>query len=278
MRITVFTGNQPRHLALIEALHRQGHAVTALIEATTLRPGASPDLFASGSVLEAYFQRVRAAETRLFGVSRPLPDGVRVQILRLGDVSGLDRGEVAHALSADVFLLFGCSHVRGWLAETLIQQGAVAVHMGLAPWYRGNSANFWALYDGCPHLVGATLYRIDHRIEAGELLFHALPPWYSDPFDLGMAAVAAMIKGIVAFLPDLKGWQGIAQDLSLQRRDTRRRDFTEAVACEFLDRPAHLGEIVPSSQRRPESGLIRPFFLDRCEPYDDFAKAEFQHR
>lgn len=277
MRITVFTGNQPRHLALIDSLHRQGHAVTAVIEVTTLRPGLTPDLFASGSGLRAYFDRVRAAEARLFGVSRPLPDGVRVQILRLGDLSCLDRAELSHALSGDLFLLFGCSHVTGWLADLLIQRAAVAVHMGLAPWYRGNSANFWALYDGRPDLVGATIYRINHRIEAGDILFHTVPPWQSDPFHLGMAAVDAMIKGIGAHVHHLDVLQGIAQDLSLQRRNMRRRDFTEAVAYEFLDPPRHLEEIVPSFQRRPESGLIRPFFSDRCEPYDDFAKAEFQH-
>lgn len=262
MKVCLFTGNQPRHLALVEALCQAGHDVRVVYEVSTVRPGERPDLFAEGTALARYFSLVRAVESQSFGPVRALPSATLSMAVRLGDLSRLGPDELAPLLDrVELFLLFGCSYITGWLADWLIERNAVAVHMGLAPWYRGNSANFWALYDRRPELVGATLYRIDHRIEAGPIVFHALPAPCSDPFLLGMQAVRSMIDALIQRLEALPWHPAEAQDGTLCLRQSRRADFTETRAREFLDRPQHMAEIVSAFSNRPASRLIWPFFL-----------------
>ena len=64
---------------------------------------------------------------------------------------------------------------RSWLVDHLVSNNAVNIHMGLSPYYRGSSCNFWAVYDDNPHSVGATIHRISKGLDSGPILYHCLP-------------------------------------------------------------------------------------------------------
>ena len=74
-----------------------------------------------------------------------------------------------------MYIIFGASYIKGWLIDFLVENNAINIHMGLAPYYRGNSCNFWALFDDKPSYVGATIHKISKGLDNGPILFHCLP-------------------------------------------------------------------------------------------------------
>src|SRR5215213_7217249 len=87
MTITVFTSNQPRHIALIESLAKIATRVCAIQECNTIFPGQVEDFFRKSPVMQDYFSRVIAAEHEVFGRTRLLPPNVRSMSMKMGDLS-----------------------------------------------------------------------------------------------------------------------------------------------------------------------------------------------
>lgn len=259
MRITVFTGNQPRHIALIEALATVADELFAVQECTTVFPGRCADFYRDSAVMRDYFSRVLAAEARRFGRPRPLPAPVRSLSLRLGDLSRLPLECLGDALGADRFVVFGASYIRGPLCDFLVSRRAVNLHMGVSPYYRGSSTNFWALYDDRPELVGATIHLLTAGLDSGPILTHALPepaPW--DAFDLGMEAVRCGQAALVELLRQnrLDELTPVVQDHGRQIRYSRAADFTDQVAAEFLARCPDASQIEDALRRRDKSLFV----------------------
>jgi len=264
VKITVFTSNQPRHLSLISALAEVADEVFAIQECVTVFPGKVADFFCKSEVMQAYFSRVIAAEQEVFGGIRFLPSNVRNLSLKSGDLNGVEMGLLAPALESDVYVVFGASYIKGPLIEFLVARSAINIHMGVSPYYRGSSCNFWALFDGNPDLVGATVHLLSRGLDSGNMLFHAMPqPIPCDPFLLGMRAVRAahtsLVKEIAA--GTIFSHQPIAQDKSREIRYTRNSDFTDEVAREYLARNLDseaVGNLLAAGQNRE---LLRPKYI-----------------
>lgn len=260
MTITVFTSNQPRHLALIERLARVADQVFALQECTTVLPGRVEDFFRKSPVMQEYFSRVIVAEKQVFGEPRYLPANVRQIALKMGDVSNISLEALGPALNADRFIVFGASYIKGPLCEHLVARGAMNIHVGVSPFYRGSSTNFWAMYDRRPDLVGATIHLLTHGLDSGPILFHALPKADEvDPFVHGMRAVRAAHEGLVRWISGGgETEQPVVQDRSRELRYTRSADFTDEVAAEYLGRLPTAREMCEAVEGRDLSRFVRP--------------------
>lgn len=262
MKITVFTSNQPRHLALVERLANVADTCTAVLECNTVRPGARQDFFNKSPVMERYFSRVMAAEQRLFGGVRALPAGVQTLSVRMGDLNLLARDELAFCLDADAFVVFGASFIKGWLCEHLVGRGAFNIHMGLSPYYRGSSCNFWALHDGNPHMVGATIHLLSSGLDSGPMLFHALPrPDHSDPFEFTMRAVQVAQEALAGRIADrtVFALPAVVQDRTAEIRYSRNAEFTDQVAGAFLERLDRGDDVhTPAAAPLYPVGLLSP--------------------
>ncbi len=269
MRITVFTSNQPRHIALIETLAALADELLVVQECNTVFPGRVDDFFRKSEVMQRYFTRVIAAERAVFGPPRFAPAGVRQMPIRMGDVNLLDLDCLAPALEADLFVVFGASYIKGPLCDLLVQRRAVNLHMGVSPQYRGSSTNFWALYDRRPEFVGATLHRLSHGLDSGPIIMHALPaPAAVDPFELGMLAVRAAHRALAAHIRagDLLTIEPVPQDRQAELRYTRNRDFTDQIAEEYLDRLPSPSQIAQALANRRLDDYVRPFVDARPAP------------
>ncbi len=263
MRIAVFTSNQPRHLALIEALAAVADTVLAVQECTTVFPGEVEDSYRASPVMRTYFSRVIAAERRIFGQVRFLPANVRQLALKAGDLPRLETEVLAEALAADLFVVFGASWIRPPLVDLLIERRAVNIHMGVSPYYRGSSCNFWALYDGNADLVGATIHRLSKGLDSGEMLFHALPRRRAvDPFDLGMEAVRAAHLGLAEEIRRgrLLRLESVRQDRAREIRYTRNSEFTDEVAGRYLDRGLTAVDVERMFAHAPARDFVAPFY------------------
>ncbi|MEM6625766.1 MAG: formyltransferase family protein [Pseudomonadota bacterium] len=264
MKIAVFTGNQPRHTALIAGLADIADEVFAVQECATLFPGQVEDFFKKSEVMQTYFSYVTASEAEVFGAARFSPSNVRSLSMKVGDVSRVPLETLAPALDADVFVVFGASYIKGDLIDRLIEKRAINIHMGVSPYYRGSSCNFWALYDGNPDLVGATIHMLSKGLDSGPMLFHALPrPEPTAPFTLGMRAVKAAHTALIDAIAsgELFTLQGEVQDKSLEIRYTRNRDFDDDVAAEYLARGLTAATVGQMLADRPERKLLSPRYV-----------------
>ena len=261
MNVTVFTSNQPRHVALIEALATIADEVFAVQECNTVFPGRVQDFFHKSPTMQDYFSRVTVAEEEVFGTPRFPPANVRSLPVKMGDVSMLDVSVLEDALRADMIVVFGASYVKGVLCDRLVDRRAINIHMGVSPYYRGSSTNFWAMYDRRPQFVVATIHRLSKGLDSGPMLFHALPaPAAVDPFVFGMRAVKAAHLSLVRHLRErtLSDLQPVPQDRTAELRYTRNADFTDEVAGEYLNRLPGKDEILGAAHRRDLSIYLRP--------------------
>lgn len=263
MKITVFTSNQPRHLSLIRRLASISEVTFAVMECASVFPGLVQDFYKKSQTMQSYFSNVLAAEKKLFGGLSYLPENVKTLALRLGDLAFIEKSQLGEALNSDVFVVFGASYIKGWLVDHLIERGAYNIHMGVSPYYRGSSCNFWALYDNKPEYVGATVHMLSRGLDSGPILYHAIPKLDSgSPFEFTMRAVEVAHKSLVHRIDngEIQSFTPQPQDKTALVRYTRNADFTDEVASEFLARsPSHAGlQHLLASAQRP--ALLHPYF------------------
>lgn len=262
MNITVFTSNQPRHISLINALASISDRVFAIQECNTVFPGEVKDFFDNSDVMNTYFQHVRVAEKEVFGNVGFLSGNVDHLALKSGDLNKISNEILSPALESDVFVVFGASYIKGWLIDYLVEHRAINVHMGVSPYYRGSSCNFWAAYDGHPELVGATIHLLGKGLDSGDMLYHALPkPEAVDPFVLGMKSVKVAHESLVERIAnkEIFEYKSIPQDKSKEYRYSRNSDFTDKVAEEYLDNLLSPEQLKTRLEQRDISLLEKPF-------------------
>ncbi|EJL88301.1 methionyl-tRNA formyltransferase [Herbaspirillum sp. CF444] len=264
MKITVFTSNQPRHISLINKLAAISETVYAIQECNTVFPGQVADFFKKSEVMQAYFANVMRAEKKIFGDLSFFGKNVKLLPIKSGDLNFLSERQLSEALDSDVFIVFGASYIKGWLIDFLVGKEAINIHMGLSPFYRGSSCNFWAVYDGRPELVGATIHMLSKGLDSGPMLFHALPLLAedADPFEFTMKAVDVAQTSLVERIEsgEIRQFERVPQDRALEIRYTRNMDFNDDVALRFLQRNIGYEELksILDSVKRPT--LLMPFY------------------
>ena len=239
--ITIITSNHLRHLAFIRQLSKVASTVYAIIESTTIYPGRTEHpVYKKSKVMEEYMSKVISAEQQVFGNDRFTPANVRSLVVAMGDLNQMDLDNLAPALRSDYYIVFGASYLKGPLVEVLVENSCLNCHLGVSPYYRGASCNFWALADGRPDMVGGTVHLLTKGLDSGPMLYHAKPkPWAYDAFELGMCAVEAVQHSVCDRIADgsIHEYVPMAQDKDKEMRYSRYTDFTDEVAAKFLADP-----------------------------------------
>jgi len=261
MKVTVFSSNQPRHISLARQLGKIANEVFFISESTTIFPGKVNDFFKKTEVMKTYFDEVIKAEKTIFGDINFLPSNIRTLSIKIGDLNLLDRRQLEEALNSDVYIVFGATYITSWLIDFLVERGALNIHMGISPFYRGSSCNFWALYDDNPSHVGATIHMLSNGLDSGDMLFHCLPSFSEgiSPFDFTMRAVLAAQHGLCQSIHDRSIFtlKRVAQDKSHEIRYTKNSDFTDEVVSEFLNRQYSIDK----SRLKSYPELLRPLYF-----------------
>lgn len=231
MRVACLTSNQPRHLSLVEALVEAGHDVSAIIEPKPFYPGGD------SAILRTYWAYVREAELSVFGDR--CWSKVPTVTVRPGEINQLPFSVMQAVLQSDRVVVFGCGYLRGEFADALIAGGALNLHAGISPEFRGSAPNFWAEYTGHSDLVGAQVQRLSRRLDDGvihaSVTIHKL--FHENPFHRGMVAVQRGISLMCGVLERPKGEIGTVDVTGRTLiRYSRYADFTEDVVREYLDR------------------------------------------
>jgi hypothetical protein len=260
-KITVFTSNQPRHINLIKSLASIADEVFVVQECTTIFPGMVNDFFHKSEIMQNYFSHVQEAEREVFGPVDFLPKNVKSLCIKMGDLNKTPMKYLKNALESDHYVVFGSSYIKGELCDFLVQNNCFNIHMGISPHYRGNSCNFWALYDKKPDFVGASILLLSKGLDSGKILFHALPKVSAyKPFTLGMQSVKSAHDALVQELDSGRIFhtKAMVQDVSRELRYTRKIEFTDKIAKDFLENHLKENKILEILESRDLSQFINP--------------------
>jgi methionyl-tRNA formyltransferase len=244
MRITLFTANQNRHNYLINLLSGVCDELFVIQEARTIFPGILPGNQIVSKTMESYFQNVKNAENKIFPNShiRIKNKTVNVLPLQAGDINKCSMEKLSDFLKSDIYLVFGSSYLKGELVDFLIKNKTLNIHMGISPYYRGASCNFWALYDGNPHLVGATIHMLSAGLDNGAILYHALSEHRDNTFEYTMSTVKSAFHSLVDRINDgsIFRIKPAPQTKEKQLRYSRRNEFNDDVVQLFMKKKINL--------------------------------------
>jgi methionyl-tRNA formyltransferase len=141
-------------------------------------------------VITDHFVSRDESEARYFPDHAALSPSLNVRRVAAGACN--DPGEIEQmaALKADVVLVFGTGMLRERVLNTFARR-IINIHLGLSPYYRGSSTNFWPLVNREPEYVGATVHCLDPRLDYGSILTHARPAIErgDGPHDIGNKAI-----------------------------------------------------------------------------------------
>jgi hypothetical protein len=112
------------------------------------------------------------------GRAMPLPQGLRE--ISAWRINSPEVAAVVRELSPDVIITSDAPILK---SEIYSQAKLLAfnIHWGIAPKYRGNHTNFWALYKRDFANIGVTLHRLSEEIDRGSVLSQIYPAL--TPFD-----------------------------------------------------------------------------------------------
>lgn len=256
-RIAVFTSNHPRHLHLVNALASVAHEVHAVMECTSRAPRVC-----ASAESQAYFDSLRAAERHIFGDQLPLAANVRVTPLAMGDASKVPAAMLAPTVrDADLCVVFGASYIKGTVCEALVQKGAINLHAGCSPYYRGTATNFWCAHDGRIDLTAVTVHLLSAGLDSGRILFHVLPRAARWEFhQLGMHTIRASHLALANAIRagTLDTLVPVPQDKTRELRYSRGRDFDDGVLAGFLKLPLTPEAIELALRARDASLFVAP--------------------
>lgn len=236
-KVTVFTSNSARHQYLISQLQREFDDIFVISECTSVYPGANSGFFNKSDVMREYFTRVKQAEHEIFG--EPCFQRYDNYIsLGVGDINLVPHQVLAPALSSDHYIVFGSSFIKGRLGDFLIKNKAINIHMGLSPYYRGSSCNFWAAFDGNIDKVGSTTHLLSSQLDGGPILsqIRGYDNCKYDYFSGSMQLVKQTIDELIANIKsqNVSLNTTLVQDPSKLIRYSKNSDFTDDVARSFL--------------------------------------------
>ena len=261
MKITLFTSNQPRHNYFINLLSKNCKELFVVQESKTIFPGKVPGSYATSKLITKYFENVKKSEKKIFGNCNVLKKNKDMNITPLssnGDLSRCNLKFLKDSLKSDLYIIFGSSYIKGPLVNFLIKKKAINIHMGISPYYRGADCNFWAMYDGNSHLVGATIHMLSKGLDSGSILYHAMSKKNKNPFDYTMLAVKSAFVSLVNNIKSKKISKFIKskQEKKLLIRYSKKKEFNDLIVKDYFKKLKNF------KYRKIDKKILKdPFFL-----------------
>ncbi len=261
MKITLFTSNNKRHNYLINLLSQISEELFVIQESNNIIPELMLDRYKSSSIMKKYFDYVNYAQSQLFSNSDLDIKKKNIKILPMlsNDLNKCSMSSLSDFLKSDIYVVFGGAFIKGELVDFLIKKKALNIHAGVSPYYRGTDCNFWALYDGNPHLVGATIHYLSEGIDSGPIIYHAMSNLKTNPFEYTMSTVKSAFHSIADRINDgsIFKIKPTNQDKSKEIRYSRKNEFNEKIVEEYFKK-----EININKKFFDNSLLKEPFFYN----------------
>lgn len=259
MKITIFTANQRRHNYFINLLSEVCDELFVVQESRSLFPGKFKNFYKNSLIMEKYFKKVSNAEKKLFGNQYINRNSQKIKILPIsyGDLNYCTNNVLNDFLKSKYYIVFGSSYIKGPLINFLVKKKAINIHMGISPFYRGTDCNFWALYDGNPHLVGATIHFLSKGLDNGQIIYHAISNHKNNEFEYTMSAAKSAFHSIVEKIKNnsLYKMKKVTQDSKFEIRYSKKIDFNDYIIKKFYKKNLKINREFDLSK------LTNPFIL-----------------
>jgi len=244
MKITVFTANQIRHNYFINLLSKVASELFVIQESRSIFPGTTDNHYPKSNIIKDYFLKVNSSERKLFDTKYISGTHNNINLLPMteGDLKNCSLEFLKDFLKSDLYIVFGSSFIKGDLLDFLIKNKAINIHMGISPFYRGTDCNFWALYDGNPHLVGATIHLLSKGLDSGPILYHALSDLKDNPNLYTMSTVKSAFNSLTDKIKDksIFNIKPHVQDNTKEIRYSKNTDFNEDSLKIFLSKKINI--------------------------------------
>ena len=261
MNITLFTSNKSRHNYLINLLSKIADKLFVIQETENISSGMTLNFYSKSLLMKKYFQKVNKAQSVFFGnlCAENFNSNIDILSIKSGNLNKYSISSLKRFLKSDVYVVFGSSYIKGDLANFLIKNKTINIHMGVSPYYRGTACNFWALYDDNPHLVGATIHLLSKGLDSGPVLYHAMSNIKKDPFLYTMSTVKSAFHSISERIKDNSIFKinPISQNKKLEIRYSKKVEFTENILVNYFNKNINL------NIKKIDKNLLKdPFFLE----------------
>ncbi len=261
MKITLFTSNKHRHNFLINLLSKNCKELYVIQETDTVFQGLNEGRYIKSPTIKNYFDKVNNAQKTFFANTYINNQNTNLNLfpLQRGDLNKCSIKYLNDFLKSDLYIVFGCSYIKGDIIKFLVKKKAINIHMGVSPFYRGSDCNFWALYDNNPHLVGSTIHLISEGLDSGPILYNAMSKIKTDPFAYSMSTVKSAFISLSEKIKNetIFDIEPITQNKNLELRYSKKSEFVENIVDKFSSKKIDL-----NSKEFDLSSLIRPFFLE----------------
>ena len=262
MKISLFTSNDFRHNYLIKFLSNFCDELFVFQESKIPFGGIKTGKKQNSKILDSYLKKVTEAQNKIFkeNVENKKNKKIKICPILFGDLNKLSLFKFKEFLNSDIYIVYGSSYIKGELIEFLMKKRVINIHAGVSPYYRGAGCNFWALYDGNPHLVGATIHLLSKGLDSGPILYHAMSDLKTNPFEYTMSTVKSAFHSIGERIKDssILKIKPIFQDKNKEIRYSKKNDFNENVVKEYFKKEINL-----NSKNFDTTLLIEPFFLKK---------------
>jgi methionyl-tRNA formyltransferase len=250
-RIALLTSDNRRHRWVAARLAEVAEVACVISE---VKPPQGES--ATGAVpteIAEYFASRCQAEERWFRDVPELYSNIAHRVLEFlwQGVNSGEAFELLREVEVDRVFLFGSSIVRDPILSHF-RGRIVNMHLGLSPYYRGSSTNFWPLVDGLPECVGVTIHHATDVVDGGGILAQARPfaEAADSIHDLGCKAIIAGATLLQwAAKPALCWPQGWHQNKS--GKLCRRAEFSI--------------ESLQQAQYRMAGGLLNDYLADKTK-------------
>jgi phosphoribosylglycinamide formyltransferase 1 len=240
MHWAILTSNQVRHRFVANLLAARHSVGAVVVEPKSRDPRMIYAHEDDRALLEAYYNDRDASELQLLPEGREwalLPGSVHLEVAP----KEINSEEVVSALrgaGVNACVVFGTSILKGiWMSA--YGGRMLNIHLGLSPYYRGAGTNLWALYDGRPELVGATLHQISPVVDAGDIYCQVRPcPDIEDtPHSLGNKTIREAAVAMDRLMEEFeKGTARPSRATVTAGSEYRYGDFDAGVVRRVLER------------------------------------------
>ena len=238
MEITLITGSKLRHLYFINLLQTVSNKLNVIQEIPKLKKYKKKNKFLPKSNVNKYFHKLELIEKKIFKLKKKIKSNNKIKLfsIKSNSLNSKKLYFLDDLKKTELFILYGCSHIKNNLFNFLYKKKTICIHMGLLPYYAGSDCNFWALYDGNSQLVGSTIIKLSKNFEKGDILYYAFPHNVKNPLEFSMLASKAAFLSIVEKVKNRSIFKinSFKQNKKLEVRKTNKKQFSEKIVKNFF--------------------------------------------
>lgn len=203
MRVLLLTGSHPRHIYLVNRLAKLGIVGAHIIEkrgSFVPEPPEQLEVLDRDNFIRHFADRDEA-ENRHFAGHDVVLKNVNTLEVTHASLNSEETIEWVKLQQFDLAISYGVHMLSKELLEVMPEH-SWNIHGGLSPWYKGNTTLFWPFVMLRPNWAGMTIHRLSVRLDAGDIVHHAVPTLnYGDGLhDVACKAVTQVAEDLVKII------------------------------------------------------------------------------